>query len=149
MIETETSINLLKSCKIRVTANRIIILKALSEKDYPLSLSDLEKILPTIDKSNIFRSLLLFRTNHLVHAFEVGNDLVKYELCLSHGTENDEDIHVHFYCECCQRTFCMNEIHVPQVNLPKGYEAATVNYMVKGLCPRCARKEALNGKYFL
>ena len=68
---------------------------------------------------------------------EDGNDIVRYELCHSHSEEEDEDIHVHFYCEHCHRTFCLNEIPVPHVNLPTGYRQTAVNYMIKGICPDC------------
>ena len=49
-------------------------------------------------------------------------------------------MHVHFYCESCQRTTCFEDIHIPQVPLPPGYHPRSVNYMVKGLCPTCSAK---------
>jgi Fur family ferric uptake transcriptional regulator len=29
---------------------------------------------------------------------------------------------------------------IPLVPLPEGYEMTSVNYMIKGLCPDCARR---------
>lgn len=131
---------LLKTHGIRLTANRILIARTLSGLDSPSSMKELEAKIQTIDKSNIFRTLSLFKDHHLVHQLEDGNDVVRYELCLSCNEEEDDDIHVHFYCERCQHTFCLNDIPVPQVNLPVGYEQSSVNYMVKGLCPDCSRR---------
>ena len=131
---------LLRTHDIRVTANRILIARTLSGMDNPTSIKELGAKLQTIDKSSIFRTLSLFKSHHLVHQMEDGNDIVRYELCHSHSEEEDEDIHVHFYCEHCHRTFCLNEISVPQVNLPVGYRQTAVNYMIKGICPDCSQR---------
>ena len=129
---------LLEQHGIKLTANRILIAKIMSSLDYPVSMRELETMLLTMDKSSIFRTLSHFKSHHLVHQLEDGNDIVRYELCHSLNKETDEDIHVHFYCEHCHRTFCLNEIPVPQVNLPTGYRQTAVNYMIKGICPQCA-----------
>ncbi len=131
---------LLEQHGIKLTANRILIAKIMSTLDYPISMKELETMLLTMDKSSIFRTLSLFKSHHLVHQMEDGNDIVRYELCHSHSDEEDEDIHVHFYCEHCHRTFCLNEISVPQVNLPVGYRQTAVNYMIKGICPDCSQR---------
>ena len=112
----------------------------MSTLDYPISMKELETKIQTIDKSNIFRTLSLFKQQHLVHQLEDGNDIVRYELCLSDDDEEDEDMHVHFYCERCHRTYCLNDIHIPQVELPAGYEQSSINYMIKGVCPKCAHR---------
>ena len=131
---------LLEQHGIKLTANRILIAKIMSTLDYPISMKELETMLLTMDKSSIFRTLSHFKSHHLVHQMEDGNDIVRYELCHSHSEEEDEDIHVHFYCEHCHRTFCLNEIPVPQVNLPTGYRQTAVNYMIKGICPDCSQR---------
>lgn len=131
---------LLEQHGIKLTANRILIAKIMSTLDYPISMKELETMLLTMDKSSIFRTLSLFKSHHLVHQMEDGNDIVRYELCHSHSEEEDEDIHVHFYCEHCHRTFCLKEISVPQVNLPVGYRQTAVNYMIKGICPDCSQR---------
>ena len=131
---------LLEQHGIKLTANRILIAKVMSTLDYPISMKELETMLLTMDKSSIFRTLSLFKSHHLVHQMEDGNDIVRYELCHSLNKETDEDIHVHFYCEHCHRTFCLNEISVPQVNLPVGYRQTAVNYMIKGICPDCSQR---------
>lgn len=131
---------LLEQHGIKLTANRILIAKVMSTLDYPISMKELETMLLTMDKSSIFRTLSHFKSHHLVHQLEDGNDIVRYELCHSLNKETDEDIHVHFYCEHCHRTFCLNEIPVPQVNLPTGYRQTAVNYMIKGICPDCSQR---------
>jgi len=126
---------------IKPTANRIVVVKTLAAAERPMSLSELENKILSIDKSGIFRALTLFREHHLVHVLEDGGDGVRYELCHSHdGHEQDDDQHVHFYCEHCHRTFCISDVPIPPVQLPPGYVLESTNYMAKGLCPDCASR---------
>ena len=50
--------------------------------------------------------------------------------------------HIHFYCEECRRTFCIEDVKIPVVALPEGYRIETINYTVKGLCPECSKRQA-------
>ena len=130
-------LKLLSEHGIKATANRILVAVALSEAGRPLSLMELEDRIVSIDKSGIFRCLSTFKEHHLVHSIE-DVEGTRYELCLSHDSDHDEDTHVHFYCERCHRTFCLDDIHIPPVVLPKGYDSRTSNYLVKGICPECS-----------
>ncbi|MBQ9655992.1 MAG: transcriptional repressor [Prevotella sp.] len=133
-------IALLEQHGVKPTANRIVVVKALAAAGRPMSLTELEYNILTIDKSGIFRALTLFRDHHLVHVIEDGGDGVRYELCHSHATDVDDDLHVHFYCERCRRTFCLEQVAVPAVPLPPGFTMTSVNYMVKGICPDCGKE---------
>ena len=125
---------------VKPTANRLVVAQALAAAGRPMSLSELEYKILSIDKSGIFRALTLFREHHLVHVIEDGGDGVRYELCRSHdGHEHDDDQHVHFFCERCHRTFCLVDTPIPAIALPPGYELTSINYIAKGLCPECAR----------
>ena len=124
---------------IKPTANRQLVARALADSRRPLSLAELEERLVTLDRSSIFRALTLFRDQHLVHVIEGGGEGVHYELCQSHSHETDDDQHAHFHCEVCHRTFCLQEIPVPEVALPEGYTATSASYLIKGICPACAR----------
>ncbi len=130
--------HLLEEHGVKPTPNRILVAKALAEAGRPLSLMELEARLETIDKSNVFRALTAFREAHLVHVLEDAGDGVRYELCHSHHEEHDDDIHVHFYCTKCHRTFCLEDTPVPPVQVPEGYEVESVSYLLKGVCPECA-----------
>ncbi len=124
---------------IRPTANRVILLRALLAEPYPLSMHELAQRVQTIDKSVVSRTLALFRAQHLVHAFEDGSDQVKYEVCLSHDAYTDSDMHAHFYCKICHRTYCLWDVGLPDITVPPGFEAESVNFVIKGVCEKCAR----------
>lgn len=129
---------------VRPTANRLIIARTLSSAGRPMSLTEIEDLVDTIDKSGIFRTLTLFRDNHLVHVIQDG-DSVRYELCQSCSDDDDEDTHVHFHCEKCHRTYCLDEIAIPPVSLPEGYEGRSASYIVTGTCPACSSNAKSSG----
>lgn len=133
---------LMESRGIRATANRIMIVKALAAGREPKTLKDLEATLAPIDKSNIFRSLVVFRERRLVHSIEGGDGSIRYELCQSRGGGKDSDGHVHFFCEECCRTICLHDVALPEILLPESFTARSANYLVKGVCPKCGGRNA-------
>ena len=123
---------------VKPTANRIIIFEVLSGAERPLSLKEIEEKVFPIDKSGVFRTLTVFREHHLIHVIDGAENGVRYELCHHHSPDTDDDQHLHFYCELCKTTFCL-ETPVPEVPLPDGFEAHSGNYMIKGICPKCGK----------
>jgi Fur family ferric uptake transcriptional regulator len=129
---------LMQEHDIRPTANRIIVAKALAEEGRSLTMTELEDHIGSIDKSGIFRTLTLFKEQHLVHVLEDGEG-VRYELCHSHDHSIDNDMHVHFHCEHCGQTICLEDLPIPEVTLPDGYEMQSANFVLKGICPKCRK----------
>lgn len=129
----------LKLREIRPTAMRILILKTLMDFQRAVSLADLENVLDTVDKSTIFRTINLFLGQHLIHCVDDGSGSLKYAVCSEECNCTVEELHSHFYCEKCHRTFCFKNIHVPVVKLPEGFTVESINYVLKGLCPECSR----------
>lgn len=131
---------------IKPTAVRLLVLRAMEEARCALSLTDLETTLGTVDKSSIFRTLTLFQSHHLVHSVSDGSGQTKYALCPAgcHCGKNGEaewsDLHIHFSCEECHRTFCLRGLSIPEVQLPEGFLLKNANYVLMGLCPECAAK---------
>ena len=139
LVKQEECVELLASHGVRPTSNRIVVVRALALSARPLTLAELEEKLLSVDKSGIFRALTLFRERHLVHTIEDGSGALRYELCHSHGGDDDDDLHVHFFCENCHRTFCLDGVSVPQVGVPPGFVATSASHIVKGICPECGQ----------
>lgn len=132
---------LLKRKQVRPTANRISILRELLSAEAPLSMAAMEQRLLTIDKSGLSRTLGLFAARELVHVIDDGSGAAKYEVCHGDSSRHTiDDMHPHFHCVGCGGTTCLADAQIPAVALPDGYRAIAVNYVVKGLCPACARK---------
>lgn len=140
MMDSSRCIEKLEKKGVRATSIRIMVLGALMASSRAMSLSDLETVLDTVDKSSIFRSLEVFEKHHVVHSIDDGTGSIKYEVCEGEEECTVSDMHTHFYCEKCHRTYCLKDIEVPVVNLPEGFELHSVNYIVKGLCRDCSRK---------
>ena len=138
----DTTIKLFTDHGVKPTANRLVVAKTLAASLFPMSLVELESKIQTIDRSNIFRALTLFKEHHLVHAIEDGSGGVRYEICRSHSHDVDEDEHAHFHCELCGKTYCLDYSPVPPIALPEGFAALSVNYLVKGICSECRSKSS-------
>ena len=126
---------------VRLTANRIMVYKTMETFDNTFSLADLETAMDSLDKSTIFRVIKTFDEHHLLHDIEDGSGSKKY--CLCHSTHHQghiEELHCHFYCNECHKTFCLTDAHIPLVSIPDGFVTDTAEYVIKGLCPDCARK---------
>lgn len=139
-MNSENIISRLESKGIRPTANRILVMKTLMGEQNPQSLSNLERKMVSMDKSSIFRTLTLFLEHDVVHAFEDGRGVLCYELCEEKGACDHHDGHIHFYCESCQRSFCMEDIHIPSFELPEGFYPHSISFVIKGECPDCRKK---------
>lgn len=127
--------------EIKPTAMRLLILKTMLETEEAVSLLDLENRLDTVDRSTIFRTVMLFLAHHLVHCVDDGSGSLKYAVCDNSCTCSVDDLHTHFYCESCHRTFCLKKIRVPVVALPPGFTLESVNYVMKGLCAECSARK--------
>lgn len=139
-MNSQDMISRLESKGIRPTANRILVMKTLMGEQNPQSLSNLERKMVSMDKSSIFRTLTLFLAHDVVHAFEDGRGVLCYELCEEKGACDHHDGHIHFYCESCQRSFCMEDIHIPSFELPEGFYPHSISFVIKGECPDCRKK---------
>lgn len=139
-MRTDAIEQLLEQHQIRPTTNRILIVRALLSEQGPMSLSELENKILTIDKSNIFRALTTFRQHHLVHVIEGGSDGVRYEICQAEHADVDDDQHLHFFCERCHRTYCLDHLPVPEAQLPDGFRLTATSFILRGICPNCRRK---------
>ncbi len=139
MMKAEDNASHLEARGIKPTSTRLLVFRALAEHRHPMSLRELDDELDTVDRSTIFRTLTLFLANHVVHAIEDGTGMTRYEVCEGHDECSLDDQHVHFYCRLCQRTFCFHNLPVPHLHMPDGFFAEGVNFLVKGICPDCAR----------
>lgn len=132
--------NILTDKGVKPTANRILVMRELQKVSHPVSLAYLEEALDfSMDKASIFRVLELFAERDIVHVIEDGSRSLKYELCHSDSEHSVQDQHVHFYCEHCKETYCFENTAIPEIEIPEGFSVRTINYMVKGICPKCKK----------
>ena len=131
--------NFLISRSIKPTPNRVLVVRELLRATHPISLGDLEELLGySMDKASIFRVLELLSEKEVTHVIEDGSRSLKYELCHSEGHHDASDQHPHFYCERCGTVYCLDDVTIPAIPLPAGYQVKSTNFMFKGVCPKCS-----------
>lgn len=126
---------LLNHHDIRITAVRLLVAKAIMHRTETFSLLDVEGWLPEMDKSSIFRTLKLFSENHILHEIDDGSGQCKYCVCRCEGSHHLN--HIHFACTKCGKTYCIEDTSIPVVKLPEGFIPEDIEYIVKGICPKC------------
>lgn len=136
-----TIIERLAEVGIRPTSTRILILQFIMGQKDTFSLGDIENALLSIDKSTIFRTLILFEEHHLIHSIEDGSGAMKYCLCKNYGECDEQELHCHFYCKKCNKTYCLDNGIKTNVTLPNGFIGDDINYIIKGTCNNCSKKK--------
>ncbi|MDN3669164.1 transcriptional repressor [Echinicola jeungdonensis] len=132
--------SILKSHQLRVTNCRSDVLDTFLHKEMALSHSDLEETLQeNYDRVTIYRTLKTFLDHDLIHKVLDDTGVVKYALCTHSASEEHHDHeHVHFKCEKCGNTQCIEEISLPQISLPKGFVGKEMNLLIHGICDKCS-----------
>ncbi len=127
--------------KLRPTAVREMVMEYLLERDTAVSLKELEEVFYWADRSTLYRTLKAFEEKKAIHSIDDGSGVIKYAVCADNCTCEPHHLHAHFHCIKCKLTYCLNEIPVPEVQLPPGYKVTYINYVVKGICPKCGGGE--------
>lgn len=133
--------SILLEAGIRITAVRLLVLKTVTEQMHggAFSLQDVMEKMVTADNSSVFRTLTLLAEKRLLHTIDDGSGMQKYCLCTCPGHDHRHG-HVHFTCTSCQKTICLTDMPIPHIALPEGFEARDMEFIVKGLCPKCSSK---------
>jgi Fur family ferric uptake transcriptional regulator len=132
--------DILKNSALSVTASRKRILEIFLSADNALAHQDIEtKCAEQYDRVTIYRTLQTFLEKGIIHNIPSTDNMVRYalcnETCITSGHHHDN--HVHFKCDNCGKTVCLDDVNIPAVNLPKGYTMKEINMVVNGICKSC------------
>lgn len=131
---------ILKNNGIRVTASRILIMKAMLSFENTFDLIELETVLETVDRSTIFRTIQLFEDKHLLHSIQDGTDKLKHCMCFNSQADFQVHHHAHFHCIRCGVTICLDESLIEFPKIPPHYAVQSANVLLTGLCAKCSKK---------
>lgn len=129
----------LRNNNLSITESRIKITALFLESKRALSYSEIEnKLHDQLDRATIYRTLSTFIEKGILHSIPTADNSTLYALCKNECTENHHhDEHVHFVCDDCGETTCLEKVSIPKVKLPKGYKAVEVKMVVMGKCGVC------------
>ncbi len=136
---TNSISGLLKRNNLSVTESRKKILQLFFEESGALAHGDIEKKAgEKFDRVTVYRTLQTFVDKGIIHIIPTADNSVRYALCkdeCSGGLHHDH--HIHFVCELCNQTYCLDDVVTPNISLPKGYKADHVEVVVEGICKNC------------
>ena len=130
---------LLKDNGLSVTSGRKKILELFLLQDGALSHSDIEKRAgEKFDRVTVYRTLQVFLEKGIIHSIPTADNSIRYALCKDNCSEgHHHDDHVHFICNTCGSTVCLEAVTIPPIKLPKGFIAQQVEMLVSGVCKSC------------
>ena len=137
----KTSSEILKSSALSVTEGRKTILDIFLSSVSAMAHQDIEsKCKDKYDRVTIYRTLQTFLEKGIIHTIPSSDNITRYALCnddcIDSGHHHDN--HVHFSCNACGKTICLDDTAIPSVHLPKGFRANQINMIVSGVCKTCA-----------
>ena len=134
--------DLLKRNQLSVTDSRKRILEYFSQSNGALAHSDIEEMSEKagdqFDRVTIYRTLQTFVDKGIIHSIPTADNAVRYALCKDACEQgHHHDNHIHFVCDKCDTTTCIEQVIVPSVQLPEGFKSRQINVLVSGTCKRC------------
>jgi len=132
-------VNILKKNSLSITEGRKRILGLFLESDGALAHADIERETDAaFDRVTVYRTLQTFVEKGIIHQIPTIDNAIMYALCRQECEEgHHHDNHVHFVCNHCNKTICLDEVTVPEVQLPKGFKPVQSAMVVSGLCSEC------------
>src|SRR5258705_12791897 len=132
-------LNILKKNQLSITEGRKKILELFLNNSGALAHADVEKNTgAAFDRVTVYRTLQTFVDKGIIHHIPTTDNSILYALCKDNCEEgHHHDNHVHFICDNCNKTICLDDVTVPEVKLPKGFKPAQSAMVVTGLCDEC------------
>ena len=130
---------ILKTAGLSVTSSRKKVLALFLSADGALSHATIEKEADEkMDRITIYRTLQAFVQKGIIHIIPTTDNSIQYALCKDECSEgHHHDQHVHFVCNECHTTYCLETTHIPHVKLPSGFQQSQTEVIVNGLCDKC------------
>lgn len=130
---------ILKKNQLSVTGSRKKILELFLSSAGALAHADIERRAgEKFDRVTVYRTLQTFVEKGIIHSIPTSDNSIRYALCKEDCREGHHfDNHVHFICNSCEKTICLDGISVPEVALPNEFAPLHSQMVVTGLCNEC------------
>jgi Fur family ferric uptake transcriptional regulator len=137
--------DLLEKHRLKKTEARLRVLAMLASKNFATSQPDLEEVMVDVDRATLYRILNAFEEKGIIHKVFDLNGTANYALCKSSCEEHHHhDEHLHFNCVVCNNVYCLDDLDIPELNLPAGFKSLNFSLSATGICPKCSKK-SVNG----
>jgi Fur family ferric uptake transcriptional regulator len=130
--------DILRRNSLSVTESRKKILNLFLNIHGALAHGDIErKAGEKFDRVTVYRTLQTFVEKGIIHTIPTTDNSVRYALCKDCTEGHHHDNHVHFICNQCGTTLCLDDVAVPEIRLPKGFSLNEIEVVAKGVCKDC------------
>ncbi|HAK11013.1 MAG TPA: Fur family transcriptional regulator [Chitinophagaceae bacterium] len=131
--------DILKRNQLSVTESRRKILELFHQSKGALAHADIEQSSAEhFDRVTIYRTLQTFVDKGIIHTIPTSDNSVRYALCKDEcSAGHHHDNHVHFICDQCDTTYCLDHVSVPSLKMPNGFETKQTDVVVSGICKNC------------
>src|SRR5436190_18693686 len=138
--------SVLKQSGLSLTDSRRKILQLFLDEKGALAHGDIEKKAgERFDRVTVYRTLQTFVDKGIIHTIPTADNSIRYALCKDECSEgHHHDHHIHFVCDSCHNTYCLDDVVTPEIKLPKGYQAMHVEVVVEGICKKCKNSNPLS-----
>ena len=132
-------LSILKKNQLSVTEGRKKILDLFLQSSGALAHADIEKKTgESFDRVTVYRTLQSFVEKGIIHLIPTRDNSIKYALCKDDcEAGHHHDNHVHFICDECGTTYCLDNISIPEVQLPNGFKKLQTDVVISGTCNKC------------
>ena len=130
-------VKILKDNYIKITSQRLLVLKYLDENcTHPTAdqiYTDLKTNNPSLSKTTVYNSLETLANHGIIQVITISGSELRYDL--EHG------MHHHFYCKKCGKIIDI-EISCPNVEKMSeyGHKVEEIHGYIKGICKECLKK---------
>jgi Fur family peroxide stress response transcriptional regulator len=134
----EKYVNILKDHSIKITSQRLEILRYLDEHHTHPNVeeiySELKKKHPSLSRTTVYNSLEILKKNRIVQSLTISGSELRYDI--------EEALHHHFLCKKCGDILDIS-ITCPNMDrtLDGGHRVEEVHGYFKGICKKCQSKE--------
>lgn len=144
------TIGILKENHLKITDCRVQMLELFMQERKMITHSEIEKSLSVKhDRVTVYRTLNSFIDKNIIHKIASTDPVGKYALCTVEDHCNDchqhnehvhNNEHIHFVCDVCKATTCIDSDISKLISLPKGYALNHKNITFSGICDKCGKE---------
>lgn len=134
-MDENTNIEILRQNDLKITPLRLSILDSFHTNDIALTAKEIRKKIDESDRVSVYRNLKTFLGKGILHEVIDSEGIVRY--AVSKNNQNQEHDHVHFKCNNCNNTYCLEKECLQEYSLPAGFKGEKIHILIEGLCKRC------------
>ncbi|MEJ2005417.1 MAG: transcriptional repressor [Cyclobacteriaceae bacterium] len=129
---------ILRNYKLKKTSCRQDVLRLLLRGNHAMSHAELEAAVnENYDRVTLYRTLKTFQEKGLIHKVLDDDGAAKYAPCSDCTLGEHHHEHVHFKCNKCGNTVCIEDTNIPKIDLPEGFRIQERNLLISGICNKC------------